>query len=779
MLTRTVSPPPPGLECNRSAPSPLESYGYWLIRWRYFILPLTFALVGLTTFGFPLEFDADYRVFFDEDNPELLAFDKLQNTYTSDENFLFVLAPRDGEVFTRETLAAVAWLTEAAWQTPYSLRVDSIANFQHSHANGDDIIIEDLITNARALSDADLARIKEIALNEPSLVDSLISPAAHVTGVNVTVRLPGVRPAQETPETTAFARALKDRFLADYPHMDVYLTGDVIFNNALPEISKRDMTTLIPVMFLIIIVGLWLLLRSFFAVFAAVLLVGLSTGVAMGLAGLLGISLTGVSNVAPIVILTIAIADAVHILTTLALSADGRDKHAAVVEALRVNFQPVFVTSLTTAIGFLSLNFSDTPPFHDLGNIVAMGVMAAFFLSIGFLPALMAILPAPPRRTFASTVRFMDGLGRLVVRHRQGFVRITLGIALLLLAFLPLNELNDAYLEYFDEGFDFRVATDFTADNLTGPYRLHYNLDSGEPGGVNNPAFLRKVAAFADWYRAQPEVMHVHSITDTLKRLNRNMHGDDPAWYRLPEERNLAAQYLLLYEMSLPYGLDLNNQINLDKSATRLTVSLAALSDKEVLALDARAGKWLSENAPPAMQAPATGSTMMFAYINLRNLKGLLLGALFALTLISLVLMLALRSVKLGLISLIPNLLPVVMAFGIWGVLVGEVNLGLSGVAVITIGIVVDDTVHFLSKYLRFRREQGVASPEAVRLTFRGVGVALWVTSAVLVAGFSVLTLSDFYLNASMGMMTALTVTLALMTDFFLLPPLLMRLHKY
>nr|VFK26717.1 MAG: hypothetical protein BECKMB1821G_GA0114241_102235 [Candidatus Kentron sp. MB]VFK31576.1 MAG: hypothetical protein BECKMB1821I_GA0114274_10257 [Candidatus Kentron sp. MB]VFK75890.1 MAG: hypothetical protein BECKMB1821H_GA0114242_103431 [Candidatus Kentron sp. MB] len=757
----------------------LERYSHWLIRWRYLVLLATLALVCLATLGFPLKFDADYRVFFDEDNPELLAFDDLKNTYTAgDDNVLLVVAPGNGRVFTRETLSALEWLTKEAWQTPYSIRVDSITNFQHSYANGDDIIVGDLIPSARALSNADLARVRRIALSEPLLRNNLISPTAHVTGINIIFQLPGLQLDREVPEVVAFVRDLQRRFLVDYPHMEVHLTGNVIFNNAFPEISKRDMGTLIPVMFLLILVTLWLLLRSLSGVFAAVLLVVLSTTVAMGLAGLMGISLTGVSNVAPIVILTVAIADAVHILTTLQLSLDGRTKHAAIVEALRLNFQPVFLTSLTTAIGFLSLNFGNSPPFHDLGNIVAMGVMAAFFLSVTLLPALMAILPAPPGATPTNMAHVMGRLGAFVVQRRRVLLWATAGIALLLMAFLPRNELNNAFLEYFDERFDFRIATDFATDNLTGPYKIHYNLDSGEPNGIHNPEFLGKVTAFADWYRTQPEVIHVDSIVDTLKRLNRNLHGDDPAWYRLPEERALAAQYLLLYEMSLPYGLDLNNQINLDKSATRLTISLGQLSDKELLALEARAKRWLSENAPPSMQVPGTGSTMMFAWLNLRNLKGLLLGALFALILISMVLMFALGSARLGLISLIPNLLPVIMAFGIWGILVGEVNLGLSGVALITIGIVVDDTVHFLSKYLRFRREQGLAPPDAVHQTFRSVGVALWVTSFVLVAGFSVLALSDFRLNADMGIMTALTVALALMTDFFLLPPLLMKLDK-
>jgi predicted RND superfamily exporter protein len=255
------------------------------------------------------------------------------------------------------------------------------------------------------------------------------------------------------------------------------------------------------------------------------------------------------------------------------------------------------------------------------------------------------------------------------------------------------------------------------------------------------------------------------------------MHGDDPAYYRLPEQRELAAQYLLLYEMSLPYGLDLNNQINIDKSATRVAITAKTLSSNEVLALEDRAQQWLKVNGLPSMQVPGASTTIMFANIGYRNIRGMLFGATMALVLISIILIVALRSVKFGLISLIPNLAPTAMAFGLWGLLVGEVGMGLSVVVGLTIGIVVDDTIHYLSKYLRARREKGLSPQEAVRYAFRSVGLALWVTSVVLIAGFLILSLSHFYPNSSMGIMTAVTIAFALMADFLFLPPLLMKLE--
>ena len=289
---------------------------------------------------------------------------------------------------------------------------------------------------------------------------------------------------------------------------------------------------------------------------------------------------------------------------------------------------------------------------------------------------------------------------------------------------------------------------------------------------------MEEVDKFADWYRQQPETIHVNTYTDIMRRLNKNMHGDDPSYYRAPQERDLAAQYLLLYEMSLPYGLDLNNQINVDKSATRFTVTLETMSTNDLLALEKRAAEWINANTTTFNQADGSGTTMMFAHIGKKNILSMLIGTTVALALISFILIFALRSLKIGAISIIPNLVPAAMGFGLWGILVGEVGLALSVVMGMTLGIVVDDTVHFLSKYLRARREKNLDSKEATKYAFHTVGLALLTTSIVLVIGFMVLALSSFKLNAGMGMLTAIVIALAILADFFFLPALLMKLDK-
>ena len=330
-----------------------------------------------------LTFTNDYRVFFGEDNPQLVAFEDLQNTYSKNDNVMYVVVPPDGQVFTRETLSAIAWLTEEAWQTPYSTRVDSITNYQHTSADGDDLLVEDLAYEPDTLGEEDFARIRDIALTEPVLVNRLVSPEAHVTGVNVTIELPEIDPITENPEVVEFTRALKARFLEKYPGFEIKLTGIAMMNQAFPEASQYDMTWLFPGMLLLFVVVLYLWVRRLAGTITTFFIIIFSILGAMGMAGWLGIALTPPSFSAVMIIPTMAIADSVHVLMNYVIARQkGEAREASMIDSIRINLQPVFLTSVTTAIGFMSMNFSDAPPFRDLGNIVAMGVMIAFVLSV-------------------------------------------------------------------------------------------------------------------------------------------------------------------------------------------------------------------------------------------------------------------------------------------------------------------------------------------------------------------------------------------------------------
>jgi len=754
------------------------AYGRWIVRNRWVVLVLSIIAFAIAASGVRfLTMNPDARVFFSEDNPHLVALEQLENTYVKAENLLFILAPQDGEVFTRRTLEAVEWLTEKCWQTPYSTRVDSISNFQHTRADGDDLVVRDLIQNAAQFSDEDVSMVRAIALDRPALAGRLLSHKAHVTAVQVLVIKPE-KSLNEVPEIMVFARDLREQFQAKYPNIDVYLNGSVAINMAFAEIPLQELKKLLPLMFLLILVIIGISTRTTWGTIATFLVIFMSVFIALGVAGWAGAVLVPSSEIAPIIILTLSVAHSVHILSSMRLSMQGGlGKHDALVEALRINMAPVFITSITTTIGFMCMNFSDAPPFRLLGNIVATGVMVAFVLSITLLPSLVSILPARVAQRNGIGSRVMDRLAGFVVMHREKLFWGT-GAAIVVLAFGILRiDLDDNFLKYFDHSVPIRITSDFTESNLNGLQMLQYSVPARDEGGIADPDYLTKLEAFGRWFKSQPKVTHVASITEVFKRLNESMNGDDPDFYRLPEERDLAAQYLLLYEMSLPYGLDLNNQINVRKSASQLMVSVKEISSKEIRQLDARAQVWLSENMPGA-HAPGTGLSVVFSYISGRNINSMLAGSITALVVISMILIFALRSLKMGLISLIPNLFPAAMAFGLWGYVQGNVGLAIAIVLAMTLGIVVDDTVHFLSKYLRARREHGMDAVEATRYAFRTVGVALWITSITLVTGFGALSISSFKVNSDMGLLSGITIAFALLADFLFLPPLLMKLDR-
>ncbi|MGC3836222.1 hypothetical protein ACPSKX_19340 [Moritella viscosa] len=187
-----------------------------------------------------LVFKNDYRIYFGEDNPQRTAFESMQKVYSKSDNISFVVVPKGKDVFTRAHLEALTSLTKQSWQIPYSTRVDSITNFQYSYAEEDDLIVTDLVTDPENLSQADLERIEKVALNDPLLVNKIISKAGHVSVVNVTVQLPGIDPILEVPEVAASVRAIRAQFIAKYPDSEVYLSGVVMMNNAFGEAAMND-----------------------------------------------------------------------------------------------------------------------------------------------------------------------------------------------------------------------------------------------------------------------------------------------------------------------------------------------------------------------------------------------------------------------------------------------------------------------------------------------------------------------------------------------------------
>ncbi|EGR2043798.1 RND transporter [Vibrio parahaemolyticus] len=742
------------------------------------LLATIFLIIVATIGGKNLYFRGDYDIFFDGTNKQLLAFDEIQTTFAKTDNLAIVIAPEDGDIFTPQTLSLIQKITVDAWQVPYSSRVDSIANYQHTEAFDDDLLVEDLLYSEYELTPERISKVKSIALSEPVLKSALVSEKGDVTVVNITVQLPEMDKTAEVEEVVSSINAMIDRYQRAYPDVTFHKAGIIAMNHAFMTAAQDDSSTLVPTMLVVILVFLTIMLRSILSVIATLIVIIGSVMATMGISGWAGMFLSTATVNVPTLIMTLAVADCVHVIATMRQSMkNGFTKAQSIERSIALNFVPILITSVTTAIGFLMMNMSDSPVLRDFGNLSALGVMVACFLSVTLLPALLKLLPIHVKmETSQDQKHVMDRLGDFVVSQRRALLPLSVAVIVVCASLIPLNKVNDESVEYFGQRNEFRQAADFMEERISGMTNISIAIKTNESQGIAAPDFLNTIGEFSSWLRDQPETDHVATLADVYKRLNKNMHGDNEAYYSLPQERELAAQYLLLYEMSLPYGLDLNNQINVDKSSIKMVLTVANLGSVELVDLENRIYQWFAEHAPQ-YQVVASSPSLMFAHIGETNMASMLSTLPITLVLISALLIFALRSVRLGLISLMPNIAPAVIGFGLWALISGEINLGLSVVVTLTLGIVVDDAVHFLSKYQRARRE-GQTAEQAVRYAFHTVGRALWITTVVLVAGFSVLAMSSFRLNADMGQLSAIVIFIALVVDFLFLPTLLMLFDK-
>ena len=718
------------------------------------------------------------RNHFNENDPYLVELEQFEETYAVSDSVLVIVAPPNDTVFTREAFIAIDQLTEVLWRAPNSVRVDSITNYLHTEGTEDGLIVAQLVDDAALLDEARIDRIREIALTSQETAGRFVSRDGRLAGLIVSLEIPELDRAQTRIEVVDALYGIVNEQRAANPDIDYHIYGELLLNRAVRDALNEDMSTLAPIAFAMMTLAAILLLRSVWSVLGVFAILIAVVASSFGLAGWFGLRFYAESGAALFILMAIATAHSVHLIQGMTdAMLRGMERTAAIIYSLQTNVRPIFLTSITTMIGFLSLNFSEMPPFRVMGNIVAFGAVCAFVYSVTLLPALLVLMPIRVSAKKKNRAQFSGLLGHFVISNRTvllwAFVILSL-VGLIGISRIDLDDNNNAKL--LDQSYELRRSGDFISQNFSGLDTFEYSLSSGRDGGITEIAYLNQVDSFAQWLREQPEVSHVTSIADIMQRINQNLHSDAIGSYALPTNSDLAAQYLLLYELSLPVGRDLNNLIDFERSATRMTVVIGELSVQRQIELDERASAWLRENAPE-MGTGATGVTIVGAYSVMRNIVNMLLGTFIAMSIVSLLLIFAFKSLRFGCLSLIPNFFPAIIAMGIWGYAVGTVTIAASIVTAIAFAIVVDDTIHILSKYLKSRAE-GRSPSEAIVPTFKLVGRPLLSTTMIFALAFFVFGASALSTNETLGVLVGMTVTIALVADFLLFPPLLLALDK-
>lgn len=753
---------------------PLQAKPAFVISTALFLLCLILAGLGIPK----LIVSSDYRVYFEQDNPQLQAFEAQETLFDKNDLIQFILRPKSGRLFTQSQLPALLWLTDRAKSLPWVLRVESPSNFPYARIDDDALIVSDIFSED-LLNDLPEVGLRErVALRDPFVVGRLIAHDGKTASVAVVLQFPGTAPAQEVPAAMAAARQLQQDFQKKFPAMEIHISGVVPLNHAVIEATWRDATLLVAGASVVMFLLMWLLLGSLAGAVISFAVVLASTGLVIGAVGLLGKPVSTATAGAPIIIMTLAIAHCVHLLINYFQGrAAGLESQRAMDDSLSKNRLPILLTTLTTIAGFLSLNLNDVPPFRDMGNYVAVGVAASCLFALTLLPSGMLLLD---RRVPA--LAWVDRLSQPMFRHWSQLLHSAGGwlMAGLLILMLPLffgigkNYGNDVFPEYFDPGTPIRQAVDFQVEHLGGMDAVYFTVQAqGAQASVTDAEVLRQMHEFSHWLRLQDEVHSVFSLSDLMRKLNWLFTED----FSVHPDNDMNRQFLSIYELSLSHGHRLSNLIDNSRTRTRLAVLLKHTSSRGARDFSEKAMLWLNANAAALHVLPPSGPTMMFAYISEQNIRSMLISTTVALLLVSVLLWPSLRSLRLAVISLAPNLVPLALAFGIWGYWRQEINMATAVVTAMAVGIIVDDTVHFLSKFLHHHR-LGRETPKALDAAFIEVGPALICTSLILIVGFIILSLSDFVPTQRLGELSALVIGLALLFDLLFLPALLRLLYR-
>ncbi len=751
-----------------------------IIEKRVFSIIGCLAILLICVQGLPrLTFNPDIENMFPENNSTAQLARHIDETFIPTENVVIAVNTSDDSVFTHSTLDVLERITEKAWTIPHSVRVDSITNYSYVRSVDDDVMVEPLIENALDLDETLIKQRAKAIEGEKAIFGALISKDKKTTIISITLDPPLVD--QETALTKTFTYLLDylEEMRLSNPELDIRLVGIPYIEYLSPKLIKSEVPIVMPTMLLLIFASVFILLRSLAAVVATVIVVFMSLLSAFGSMGHLGAVLNQLVITIPILITTLALADCVHVFSIYFQQVgNGHASKESMIKSLSLNLQPLFLTTLTTSIGFLCLNLTEVYPLRLVGNGVAIGVSLAFIFTILFLAPLISFFNLKaPKRTQAQT-KFAKSIAKFSIRNARTLFWVIPTVSLILILCIPLNTMDDDPTQMYSENYSsFAKDTIWLDDKLGGTFPVSF-LATSDSDSISDPAFLAKIDQFTQWLEAQEPVIHVTSLANTIKTLNKSMHGDDHAWYTIPAERALSAQYLFFYEMSLPFGLDLNSSISQDRRSTKISASLKNMSSNEYLKFESDVSTYLAHHGLAEIISLPSSFRVVYAYLGGIVINQMLTGLLIGIVLITITLGLFFKSTLFSLLSVFPNILPIAVAFGIWALVFENVSFMVAIGMGSTLGIVVDFTVHLLSKYNLARTDLKLGPEDAVIYAFETVGFALIIMAIVLCAGFLVLNTLSFLPLHDFARFSSIAFLLALVIDFLLFPNLLIRFDK-
>lgn len=743
--------------------------------------PLLSIILGLLlSFAFipglmMIKADFSHKGYYRADHPLILAFNEFEKTFGGDDRIAIVMHSEKG-IFNSQVASVLSEMTEKMWLVTDMIRVDSLSNYDYTRAEGDQVNISPFLEKEE-FSDSYLAERKQIALHDEVLPNYLISKDAKTTMI-----IGRFRPLFEGE--IQYKKGIEDlrQLVASYEgqgDIQFYLAGNAMVNESFREVSQHDLKLIVPILLMVIILLLFYTFRNVYGLIFPFVVIGLSILVAYGSAGYLGVSYNNIISAIPIILIAVSIADTIHLLLTFyQFKNEGLGTKDAILAASKKNLLPTFLTSFSTAIGFFSLVTSQLLPIAGLGLLGGIGAMAAWAQTYLIIVPLSSYIPD------SSLVKTKSvGLNAVMVERYTQWLKKNCRKILVLALFLSAgaayvgtrNEINSDPLIYLSEDVPFRQATEFLDHNLGGASGVEVVINSGVEDGIKEPAFIKKVEALQNWMESRKMYTRIISYVDIVKGLNRALEGGKQEEYRLPDSKDKIAQELFLYGMSVPQGKDINDQITVDNSTVRLSGLWTLHSSKIILQEINLINQKIKEMG---LDGKVTGKMPVYHNMNGFVVQTFFYSILSAIALIGLMMIILFRSIRVGLMSMIPNIIPLFFGAAVMALLHKPLDIGTVIIGAICLGIAIDDTIHFLVSYT-YHIKHGMAKYEAIKQTLLRTGVALVETTVILIFGFSSFLLADFVPNINLGIGTIVILFVALIMDLVLLPAILFASKRF
>lgn len=732
------------------------------------------ASLLLATGVFRLGFDSSLDSLLTRSDPYLDELDLLEAEFPQSTEIVFAfLAPEGESVFTRDRLQAIEALRERYLEIPLAGRHSSLLDY-YSPRNLRRLFARDF----REYGEAELAGLMRTAQADELLTGNLLSNDASLAFTRIRLNAEFADEAQRL-DAAREALRVRDALREEFPELYIHVSGEVLVEFSSRQSMLEDLGGLLPFVILaciLAICGFFRSVRAGFAILAHTLLTLLC---ALGTLGLSGFSFNTVTAIAPVIIVVVCVASSVHVISIYRQGLlRGMPEAEAMRFSLMQNIRPVTLAALTTAIGFASLNLSSSPAISDFGSTVAVGIVFSWLLTAALLPNLLIrLIKAGNGSTDGDLLhRAMDRVIAIGRRRDRQLFWFCSAFAAVGISMLPLNETDFNRLDFISDAAGLRDYFDAVGERLDRGPSISYAVDAGARDGAIDPAFLARMEALLDWLGERDEIESTASVVELLKTVN-EMRYDDPNAYLLPDDSETIENYLRAYRFVQNLDFPLSNFLSVDRSIAALTVNARPMSNQELIDLNDLIDARFEATFPDADLVHGSG-LLVFARMDERVTVELLQGYSLSLALITLTLVFGLGSVYFGILSIIPNLLPAAIVFGFWGLLVGTLDPFVMMLFSISIGLVVDDTVHVLTHYLAKRRE-GEDIQTAVAHAIRTAGPALTITTLVLTLGTTFLmAASTFYFQQAARLLVPIVV-LALLLDVFYLPAILRRFDKF